>query len=55
MADVPDVESMSAIALDVVAGGAIKSGKTTPLLTGAQGVEALKKVEKINTVYKPAK
>ena len=46
---------MSAIALAVVAGGAIKSGKTTPLLSGTQGIEALKKVEKVNQVYKPAR
>jgi uncharacterized protein with GYD domain len=55
IADVPDVESMSAIALAVVAGGAIKSGKTTPLLSGSQGVEVLKKVENVNKVYKPAR
>jgi uncharacterized protein with GYD domain len=55
IADVPDIESMSAIALAVVAGGAIKSGKTTPLLSGTQGIEALKKVEKVNQVYKPAR
>jgi uncharacterized protein with GYD domain len=55
IADVPDIESMSAIALAVVAGGAIKSGKTTPLLSGTQGIEALKKVEKVNKVYKAAR
>jgi len=55
VADVPDIESMSAIALAVVAGGAIKSGKTTALLSGTQGIEALKKVGKVNKVYKPAR
>ena len=55
IADLPDIESISALALAVVAGGAIKSSKTTPLLSGSQGVEALKKVEKINKVYKPAR
>src|ERR1700756_4311691 len=43
IADVPDAESMAAIALAVAAGGSIKSSKTTALMTGAQGVEALKK------------
>jgi uncharacterized protein with GYD domain len=52
--DVPDIESVSAVALAVTAGGAAKSGKTTPLLSGAQGIDALKKVEKVNKAYKPA-
>ena len=38
IADVPDIESMAAIALAVAAGGALKSGKTTALMTGDQGV-----------------
>src|SRR5215475_4091008 len=43
IADMPNIESMAAIALAIAAGGALKSGKTTALMTGAQGVEALKK------------
>jgi hypothetical protein len=34
---------MAAIALAVAAGGAIKSGKTTVLMTGAEALEGMKK------------
>lgn len=54
IADVPNIESMAAIALAVGAGGALKSSRTTPLLTGAQGVEALKKAADVAKGYKPA-
>jgi len=47
---VPNIESMAGIALAVAAGGADKASKTTPLITGAQGIEALKKAD---TVAKP--
>src|SRR5271155_4478936 len=47
IADMPDAESWSAVALAVTAGGAIRSGKTTALMSGSQGVEALKKAEKV--------
>jgi uncharacterized protein with GYD domain len=55
IADVPDMESMTAIALAVAAGGAIKSSKTTALMTGAQGMEALKKAGVVAKTYRPAK
>lgn len=55
IADMPDAESWSAVALAVTAGGAIGSGKTTVLMSGSQGVEALKKAEKVAKGYKPAK
>jgi uncharacterized protein with GYD domain len=55
IADVPDIESMSAIALAVAAGGAIKASKTTVLMTGAQGVEALKKADAVAKGYRPAR
>ena len=55
IADMPDAESMSAFALAVTAGGAIKSGKTTVLMTGTQGVEAMKKASAVAKIYKPAK
>jgi uncharacterized protein with GYD domain len=55
IADVPDDESMSAIALAIAAGGALKASKTTKLLTGAQGVEALKKAEAVVKTYRPAR
>jgi uncharacterized protein with GYD domain len=55
IADVPNNESMAAIALAVAAGGAIKASKTTVLMTGAQGVEALKKAHAVAKTYKPAR
>ena len=55
VADVPNDESMSAIAVAVAAGGAVKASKTTRLLTGAQGVEMLKKAETVAKVYRPAR
>ena len=55
IADVPDDESMSAIAVAIAAGGALKAGKTTKLLTGAQGVEALKKADAVAKIYRPAR
>ena len=55
IADMPDAESWSAVALAVTAGGAIGSGKTTVLMSASQGVEALKKADKVAKGYKPAK
>lgn len=55
IADVPDNESMSAIALAVAAGGAIKASKTTVLLTGAQAVAAMTKADAVAKVYRPAR
>jgi len=53
--DVPNEESMAAIALAVAAGGALKAGKTTLLMTGTQGVSALKKADAVAKVYRPAR
>lgn len=55
IADVPNDESMSAIAVAIAAGGAVKAGKTTRLLTGVQGVDMLKKAEAVAKVYRPAR
>ena len=55
IADVPDIESMAGIALALGAGGALKAGKTTALITGAQGVEALRKAETVAKTYRPAR
>src|SRR5215471_14636002 len=55
IADVPDDESMSAIAMAIAADGALKASKTTKLLSGAQGVEALKKADAVAKVYRPAR
>src|SRR5260370_41395958 len=43
IADMPDAESMSALALAAAAGGAIKAGQTTALMCGAHSVAALTK------------
>jgi uncharacterized protein with GYD domain len=52
IADVPNNESMAALALAVAAGGAIKTSKTTPLMTGAEGIGALKLADAAAKVYK---
>ncbi len=54
VAEVPDNESMAAIALAVGAGGAIKASKTTVLMTGREGVGALEKADTVAKVYSPA-
>ncbi|MCP4317232.1 MAG: GYD domain-containing protein [Hyphomicrobiales bacterium] len=55
VAEMPDTESMAAVSLAVGSGGAIKSSKTTVLLSGDQGVAALQKAQAVAEVYKPAK
>ena len=55
IADVPDNQSMAAIAIAVGAGGALKSSKTTVLMTGAEGVAALEKAGAVAQAYRPAK
>jgi uncharacterized protein with GYD domain len=55
IADVPDNEAMSAIALAIAAGGAIKASKTTVLMTGAEFVGAMKKADAVAKTYKPAR
>jgi uncharacterized protein with GYD domain len=41
--DMPDEVSMAGTAMAFAAGGAIKSQRTTPLISTADGVEAMKK------------
>ena len=55
IADVPDNESIAAVALAVGAGGAIKASKTTVLMTGEEGVGALKKADAVAKAYSPAR
>ena len=55
VADVPGNESMAAIALAVAAGGAIKASKTTALMSGAEGVNAMKKADAVAKAYRPAR
>ena len=52
IAELPGNESMAALALAIAAGGAIKASKTTPLMTGAEGIEALKQAVTAVKVYK---
>ncbi len=54
IADLPNNESMAAVALAVGAGGAIKASKTTVLMTGTEGVEALEKAAAVAKTYSPA-
>lgn len=55
LVDAPDEVTMAAVALAISAGGAIKSAKTTPLLSGAQWVAALKKAPAVSAQYRPAR
>ena len=50
-----DDVTMAAVALAIAAGGAVKAAKTTPLLSGAQWVAALKKAPAVSAQYRPAR
>jgi len=52
--EAPDDTSAAAIAVAFGAGGAIKSARTTKLLTGAEWVESLRKAQRAAPQYKPA-
>ena len=53
VAELPDNVAAAGLALAFGAGGSLKAVKTTPLLTAAESVEAMKKASK--TGYKPPK
>ena len=53
--DAADDVTMAAVALAIAAGGAVKAGKTTALLSGPQWVAALKKAPAVSAKYRPAK
>src|ERR1700716_1180579 len=55
IADVPNNESMTAIALAIAAGGAVKSAKTTVLVTGAEAVAGMKKGDAGGQGLQPAR
>lgn len=55
IADMPSAESMTAVALAVAAGGAARASKTTPLMSGTQGVAAMKQAATVANTYKPAR
>jgi uncharacterized protein with GYD domain len=50
--DMPDHVAAAAIAIAFAAGGACRNVKTTPLMTAAEGVEALKQAARSG--YQPA-
>jgi uncharacterized protein with GYD domain len=49
----PKPEDAAAFGLAVSASGALRSYKTTPLLTVDQGIRAMKRAEKVREVYTP--
>jgi uncharacterized protein with GYD domain len=51
--DFPTPEDAAAFALAVTSTGALRSYKTTPLLTVDQGIESLKRASKVREVYTP--
>jgi uncharacterized protein with GYD domain len=55
LCEAPDDESVAAVAAAVTAGGAVRMGKSTKLLSGDQWVSAMKKAAKITGSYKPPK
>ena len=52
--EAPDDEAAAAIALAVGAGGAVKTARTTKLLSGEQWVSALTRAAEVSDVYKPS-
>jgi len=51
--DFPRPEDAAAFALAVSASGALRSYKTTPLLTVDQGIAAMQRAEEVRRVYSP--
>jgi uncharacterized protein with GYD domain len=51
--DAPDDATMAAASIAIAAGGAVRNARTTRLLSGAEYVEALRKVPSVG--YKPAR
>ena len=55
LVEAPDDVTMAAVAVAIAAGGAVKAAKTTPLLSGAQWVAALKKAPAVSAQYRAAR
>ena len=53
--DVPNAEAMAAISIALGAGGAVSSGKTTVLMSGADAVNAIAKANDVAKTYRPAR
>lgn len=51
--EAPDNVSIAALSIATSAGGAVKSMKTTPLMTIEEGLEALRKGQRARAAYTP--
>jgi len=51
--DMPTPEAAAAFALAITAGGAMRSFKTTPLLTVEEGIAAMKRAADVGKKYQP--
>jgi uncharacterized protein with GYD domain len=51
--DFPQPEDAAAFALAVTASGALRSYRTTPLMTVDQGMDAMKRAQEVRKVYAP--
>ncbi len=55
LVEAPDVEAVAGFSIAISAGGAVRNARTTALMSGEQGIEALKKAAAVAKVYKPAR
>jgi uncharacterized protein with GYD domain len=55
IAEMPNNQAASALPLAIAAGGALKAFKTTVLMTGAEGVDAMRQADAVAKVYTPAR
>jgi uncharacterized protein with GYD domain len=53
--EAPDDTAAAAIALVAGAGGAVKSARTTKLLSGQEWIESLRKAQGVAPQYRPAR
>jgi uncharacterized protein with GYD domain len=53
--EAPDDTAAASVALAVAAGGAVRSARTTKLLSGQDWVESLRKAQTIVPQYRPAR
>ena len=51
--EAPDNVSAAAVSLAVTSGGAVKSYKTTPLMTIDEGIQAMRKGADVAKIYQP--
>ena len=53
--EAPDDTAAASLALAVAAGGAVRSAKTTRLLSGQEWIESLRKAQGVAPQYRPAR